>query len=612
MAPKSSPAPKKRQTWRKENMMEAISAVKTKQMGFLKASKEYNVPKTTLRRLVADEGRPVEEVVAAKLGRKPIFPPELEDSLAEYILLMEAKLFGLTQNDIRSLAFQLAVKNSLPNSFSVIKETAGRDWLRLFLRRHPSLSFRQPTSTSVARARGFSKENEAVFFDMLEKEMTTYNFSPNNIYNVDETGISVVPAKMPKVLALKGRKQIRALASAERGSLITAILCMSAAGSFVPPMFIFPRKRDNPLLMKGAPPGSIHANHPSGWVQTNLFSKWFKHFLATVKPSESSPVLLILDGHTSHTRNIEIIELARNNHIHILSIPPHSSHKIQPLDKTFMGPLKKYLTEEIRCWAINNAKALTHFDIIELFGRSYMKTQTGEIAVKGFSSTGICPFNRNIFNDHDFLAAEEVEAPIDCMEGTVTSSLPTVQTSELSQSEHNSDVVEPISFEPSTSSGIRSSSYIMPQEISPIPVRIKKTSNRGRKTGKAELISSSSYKQALEESLKKTKGERHVKKRKPKLEKGTRKENVLKTKKKSQRVEENTSSESDDNIVLNDSPDLSPDRSNQEDAKFMLSPTSVHVLIFSSIDGIDASTIVEWTIFDTSNQNIDIFDASMF
>lgn len=92
--------------------------------------------------------------------------------------------------------------------------------------------------------------------------------------------------------------------------------------------------------MKGAPPGSIHANHPSGWVQTNLFTKWFKHFLATVKPSESSPVLLILDGHTSHTRNIEIIELARNNHVHILSIPPHSSHKIQPLDKTFMGPLK--------------------------------------------------------------------------------------------------------------------------------------------------------------------------------------------------------------------------------------------------------------------------------
>lgn len=176
----------------------------------------------------------------------------------------------------------------------MIKETAGRDWLRLFLRRHLSLSFRQPTSTSKARARGFSKENVAVFFDSLEKEMVTYKFTPNNTYNVDETGISVVPNKMPKVLAMKGRRQIGALASAERGSLITAFLCMSAGGSFVPLILIFPRKRENLLLMKGAPLGSIHANHLSGWVQTNLFTKWFKHFLATVKPWLSSKLHVAL------------------------------------------------------------------------------------------------------------------------------------------------------------------------------------------------------------------------------------------------------------------------------------------------------------------------------
>lgn len=54
MASKSSPAPKQRQTWRKENMMEAISAVKTKKVGFLKASKQYNVPITTLRQMRED------------------------------------------------------------------------------------------------------------------------------------------------------------------------------------------------------------------------------------------------------------------------------------------------------------------------------------------------------------------------------------------------------------------------------------------------------------------------------------------------------------------------------------------------------------------------------
>ncbi|KAJ8891633.1 hypothetical protein PR048_004161 [Dryococelus australis] len=29
-------------------------------------------------------------------------------------------------------------------------------------------------------------------------------------------------------------------------------------------------------------------------------------------------------------------------------LPPHCTHKMQPLDKTFMGPLKMYYIEEIR------------------------------------------------------------------------------------------------------------------------------------------------------------------------------------------------------------------------------------------------------------------------
>ncbi|XP_055903963.1 tigger transposable element-derived protein 6-like [Eupeodes corollae] len=585
MASSSKKPTKQRQTWLKEDMIKAISAYKDKKMGFLKASKEFNVPKTTLRRLVAEDNKPLDKVVSAKLGRKPIFPLELEESLVDYTLQMEGKLFGLTRNDIKSLAFQLALKNNIPNPFSLVNEVAGRSWLRLFLKRHPLLSFRQPTGTSFARASGFSKENVDIFFNHLEKLMVTYRFSPDKIFNVDETGISVVPSKMPKVLALKGRRQIGALTSGERGSLITAILCMSAGGSFVPPMFIFPRKRDNPILMKGAPPGSIYANHPSGWVQTNLFTKWFKHFFDKVKPSASSPVLLIMDGHASHTRNIELVDLARNNHVHILSIPPHSSHKIQPLDKTFMGPLKKYLTEEIRRWVINNARALTHFDIIELFGRAYLKTQAGDIAVNGFASTGICPFDKHIFKDHDFLAAEEVD-------GT---NLENPGQLNVPPSPHEIMQTEPDPDEPSTSRGIRSiaevlesnskpvetelhfsepSSFITPHEISPIPIRTKKISNRGRKRGKSEIISSSPYKLLLEESMKK-KGEPKLKKPKAERERKTKlcldKKKVLKNlklrEKKINRKEVSSSSESEEDFVPDESSDASPDRSNQEDAK---------------------------------------------
>lgn len=101
-----------------------------------------------------------------------------------------------------------------------------------------------------------------------------------------------------------------ALSSAERGSLVTV---MSAGGTFIPPMLIFPRKNMTHLLMKGAPPGAIGRCHPSGWIQSNLFTDWLRHFIEKTKPTKEDPVLLILDGHNSHTKNIDIVNVARDN-----------------------------------------------------------------------------------------------------------------------------------------------------------------------------------------------------------------------------------------------------------------------------------------------------------
>jgi len=39
-----------RQTWRQEDMQNAIDAVNSGEMGWLRASKDFNVPQATLRR----------------------------------------------------------------------------------------------------------------------------------------------------------------------------------------------------------------------------------------------------------------------------------------------------------------------------------------------------------------------------------------------------------------------------------------------------------------------------------------------------------------------------------------------------------------------------------
>ncbi|GBP36153.1 Tigger transposable element-derived protein 1 [Eumeta japonica] len=224
-----------------------------------------------------------------------------------------------------------------------INNIAGRAWLDYFLRRHKDkLSLRKPLGTSQTRVQGFNRSAVNEFFDILEIEYAKTQFPPDRIYNVDETGLTVVQSKIPYVIGRKGKRQIGALTAAERGSLMTIVCAMSAGGTLIPPMMIFPRKFFSDVLMKGAPPGAIGKVHPSEWIQLNLFTDWFNHFLDKTNPTAESPILLILDGHYSHTRNLEILEVARGRHVVIVSLPPHTTHRLQPLDRTFMGALKTY------------------------------------------------------------------------------------------------------------------------------------------------------------------------------------------------------------------------------------------------------------------------------
>lgn len=153
---------------------------------------------------------------------------------------MEEMMFGVGRDDVCSLAFQLAERNGLSHPFK--NEKAGKHWIQKFLECNPVLSLRTPEATSAARARGFNKDAVMTFFNILESLLVEYNFARNNC---DETGISTVQSKPSKILALKGRRQVGTLTSAERGTLVTTEICMSATGAFIP-LFIFPRVRMRP------------------------------------------------------------------------------------------------------------------------------------------------------------------------------------------------------------------------------------------------------------------------------------------------------------------------------------------------------------------------------
>ncbi|KAF6216542.1 hypothetical protein GE061_000885 [Apolygus lucorum] len=64
----------------------------------------------------------VQDFLILELGMKPVFSPAQEKELVDHILIMEARMFGLSIADVRRLAYQLAEANEINHNFNEEKK----------------------------------------------------------------------------------------------------------------------------------------------------------------------------------------------------------------------------------------------------------------------------------------------------------------------------------------------------------------------------------------------------------------------------------------------------------------------------------------------------------
>lgn len=72
---------------------------------------------------------------------------------------------------------------------------------------------------------------------------------------MDESGFTTVQ-KLDKVIRTKGKKQVGATTSLERGELTNLACTINALGNSLSPFYIFKRVRWNEASLNGAPAGS--------------------------------------------------------------------------------------------------------------------------------------------------------------------------------------------------------------------------------------------------------------------------------------------------------------------------------------------------------------------
>ncbi|KAI4519898.1 DDE-domain-containing protein, partial [Schizophyllum commune Loenen D] len=220
-----------------------------------------------------------------------------------------------------------------------------RNWLPGFLRRNPEVLFRKASNLDPKRAQAFCQPIVHVHYLLLQEWMVLKGIPLENVYNMDEKGCQRGGGKkaaLRKYLIPRGKKsQYRR--SSENLELVTIIECVCADGSSIWPGFIFAGRKYNEDWFDGdVPPEVTISTTENGWTNDLVGLAWFReNFIpqATQRNTSGKPILLICDGHGSHT-TLDFIELAIQNNIILYCLPPHTTHKLQPLDVGVFGPFQ--------------------------------------------------------------------------------------------------------------------------------------------------------------------------------------------------------------------------------------------------------------------------------
>jgi hypothetical protein len=448
------------------------------------------------------------------VNSRQIFSKDQENALEDYLKRSSDIYFGLTPKEVRKFAFQYATALKLTNIPPTWpkNECAGVDWFKKFMKRHKGLSVRKPEATSLARASSFNKVNVEAFFHNLTTVLDRHSYGPDDIWNVDETGITTVQ-RPNRVVARRGVKQVGAVTSSERGTLVTMALAISAIGNQVPPFFVFPRARYRDHFLANGPPGSWGTANPSGWMKEDNFFEFIKFFVHSTRCSKERPLLLLLDNHDSHL-SIATLDYCKENGVTVLSFPPHCSHKLQPLDRSVYGPFKHYVNTACDDWMRTHpGKTMSIYDIPGIVKIALPLAATPRNNTAGFQCSGIYPLNRHIFGELDYAPGYATDRPnpetagtpetAEIAETTETAEIP--ETDVTPRSAETVTVREDVSHNQGTPSASNPAAQkvVTPDSLRPLPkakarIETKNPRNNARKRFTA-ILTDTPVKKALEE-----------------------------------------------------------------------------------------------------------------
>ena len=229
-----------------------------------------------------------------RLQEQSLSPAE-EQKLAEWILHQDRLGYAPSHGVVRGI-----VEAILKQKGDI--GPLGKNWVKGFRARNPSIRTKMGRRMEAARFDAFTPKAVNWFFNILE----TFDWiEPNNVVNVDKAGIMAGNGLDGLVLGSAETKKTY-LKSPQGRSWTTFIEAITASGKALKPGIIFKGVDLQAQWFledfRGVADWHYICSN-NGWTDNDIACRWLESVLIPqlTRKDDSEAILLLLDGHKSHT-----------------------------------------------------------------------------------------------------------------------------------------------------------------------------------------------------------------------------------------------------------------------------------------------------------------------
>jgi hypothetical protein len=235
------------------------------------------------------------------------------------------------------------------------------------------------------------------FLELFERIRIELGIQYEDTWNMNETGVALGVCTNSQVVASSSKKKAY-IKSPEDREWVSIIEIVSAVGVKLPCLVIFKGKHlQSTWFPAQGTTNRLYTTSENGWTSNLIGYEWLRRILISkTSPSSSGYCLLLLDGHGSHIP-IDFVWLCKVNKIHLLYLPSHALHLLQPLDLAPFSVLKTRYRNEIRALcAVVDAAPIKKERFVTSYNKAREEVLSDRVIRAGWRASGLCPHNPSL------------------------------------------------------------------------------------------------------------------------------------------------------------------------------------------------------------------------